>query len=78
MLKKQKKYVKITFKLSNKEMQQLIKYSKTHKITINKLIKNALRTVLKNGLNNEIYNQEVINKNQLTIFDIIGETEEEC
>lgn len=80
MAKKKKikkvKYKKVAFKLSAKEMQQLDICAKIQKTTANKIIKKALRYYIKNNFDKEAFAKVEISENQMDIFDIIGESED--
>jgi hypothetical protein len=68
--RKKVKYYKFELRLSKPEKDKIEFFCTLKKTTANKLIKSALREYLKRYISN--YKQpEVIEKNQMNIFDII-------
>jgi len=74
---KKVKYRKVTFKLSDKELHQIGFCATIQKTTANKIIKKALREYIKNNINKDALNKVETSENQMDIFDIIGESEED-
>lgn len=77
VLKKKKKRKistkKIIFRLSLRQKRMLDRYCKTHDISANKLIKTAIKEYM--VLHFDLPDETIISKNQLNIFDIIDEEE---
>ncbi len=71
-LRKKIKYFKFEVKLSKPEKEKIAFFCAVKKTTANKLIKNALREYLKRH-GGELKRPEVIEKNQMNIFDIIDD-----
>ncbi len=74
--KKKRKIVtkKIVFRLSLRQKRLLDRYCKAHDISSNKLIKTAIKEYM--ILHFNLSDETIISKNQLNIFDIIEEEEE--
>ncbi len=69
--RKKIKYFKYELMLSKPEKEKIDLYCKVKKTTPNKLIKNALRDYMNRF--GDIKIPEPVGKNQMNIFDIIGE-----
>ncbi|NVN94919.1 MAG: hypothetical protein HXX18_06510 [Bacteroidetes bacterium] len=72
--RKKIKYFKFELKLSKSENEKIKLFCQVKKTTTNKLIKNALRDYMKRFGNLKL--PEPIGKNQMNIFDVIGDSVE--
>jgi hypothetical protein len=70
---KKKKIItkKIVFRLSLRQKRLLDRYCKAHNLSVNKLLKTAIKDYML--LHFDLPDEEIISKNQLNIFDIIDE-----
>ena len=73
--RKKIKYFKFELRLSKPEKEKIELFCMVKKTTANKLIKNALRDYMKR-FGGDLKIAQPISKNQINIFDIIGESAE--
>ncbi len=72
--RKKIKYFKFELRLSKPEKEKIELFCTVRKTTANKLIKNALRDYIKRF--GDLKLPEPVSKNQINIFDVIGDSVE--
>jgi hypothetical protein len=73
---KRKKFRKISFKLSYRQMDIINRYCKHQELTPNKLIKTSIKDYLEK-YQDDIPNDGDVNENQLALWDFDAETQME-
>lgn len=64
------KYRKLQLKISDKQKKMLELYCHTHKLTVNKLTRKAIKEYLERHY--DIPEENVVSENQMSIFDLDG------
>lgn len=72
-MSKKRKFKKISFKLSSRQINTINRFCKTHKTTTNKVIKKAIRDFLDRNADLSEEEEYYISENQLRLFDIVEE-----
>jgi len=62
---------KVIFRLSSRQKKLIDRYCKAHKLSNNKLIKNALKEYMLHHF--DLPSEQIISKNQMNIFDLIDD-----